>query len=86
MQQHRKTRVMRQGVQQRLAGVVVNAKANVPRRDYDTWKAILVNCVRYGPDAQNREQHPDFRAHLLGRVAWVQSLHDVKKAAPSRDL
>jgi RNA-directed DNA polymerase len=24
-----------------------------------------------GPEAQNRAGHPDFRAHLLGRLAWV---------------
>ena len=33
--QHHKTRVMRQGVQQRAAGVVINQKANIPRREYE---------------------------------------------------
>jgi RNA-directed DNA polymerase len=76
--QHRKTRIMRQGVQQRLAGIVVNAHPNVPRRDYDALKAVLTNCVRHGQDTQNREQHPDFRSHLAGRVAWVRSLNETK--------
>ncbi len=76
--QHRKTRVMRQGVQQSLAGIVVNAHLNVPRADFDALKATLTNCVRHGPDTQNRERHHDFRAHLAGRVAWVRSLNDHK--------
>ena len=32
---HRKTRIMRQGVRQYLAGVVINEHVNVIRRDYD---------------------------------------------------
>jgi hypothetical protein len=37
---HRKTRVMRQGVRQYLAGVVANARVNIPRSDFDRLKAI----------------------------------------------
>ena len=64
----RKTRVMRRGVRQHLAGLVVNQHANVMRRDFDLLKAILTNCVRSGPASQNRENHLDFRAHLDGRI------------------
>ena len=73
--QPRKTRVMRQGVRQRVAGVVLNERPNVPRADYDTLKAILHNCVRHGPQSQNREARNDFRAHLAGRIAYVASLN-----------
>ena len=52
--QHRKTRVMRQGVRQRAAGVVINQKPNITRDDYDQLKAILHNCVPQGPGEQNR--------------------------------
>ncbi len=72
---HRKTRVMRPGVRQHLAGITVNQRANVPRRDFDRLKAILTNCVRYGPSTQNRERHPFFRQHLEGRVAFVASVN-----------
>jgi hypothetical protein len=67
--QHRKTRVMRQGVRQRAAGVVLNRRINLPRADYDQLKAILCNCVRHGPQGQNRAGVADFRAQLAGRVA-----------------
>ncbi len=72
---HRKTRVMRQGVRQRLAGLAVNEKINVIRADFDLLKATLTNCVRFGPENQNREAHPAFRAHLEGRVGFVESIN-----------
>jgi RNA-directed DNA polymerase len=75
---HRKTRVMRQGVRQHLAGLVTNRKVNVMRPDYDRLKAILTNCVRTGPAGQNRDGHPRFREHLEGRVAFVESVNPSK--------
>jgi hypothetical protein len=77
---HRKTRIMRQGVRQRLAGIVVNQGMNIIRPDFDLLKAILTNCVRSGPESQNREGHADFRAHLQGRVGFVEMIHAVKGA------
>src|SRR5262249_19106432 len=72
--QHRKTRVMRQGVRQRAAGVVLNRRINLPRADYDQIKAILCNCLRHGPQGQNRAGVDDFRAHLSGRIAHAVRL------------
>jgi RNA-directed DNA polymerase len=76
--QHRKTRVMRQGVRQHLAGLVANQRINVRRTDFDRLKATLTNCLRLGPESQNRDQHPSFRAHLDGRVAFVESINPGK--------
>jgi RNA-directed DNA polymerase len=75
---HRKTRVMRQGVRQHAAGIVINQKVNVARNDYDRLKAVLCNCVRHGPGSQNREGVADFRAHLAGRVAHVARLNPAR--------
>lgn len=77
---HRKTRVMRRGVRQYLAGVVTNERINVVRADFDRLKAILTNCVHHGPQTQNRERHPAFRAHLEGRIAFVEMLNAQKGA------
>lgn len=71
----RKTRVMRRGARQHLAGVVVNSHPNLARPEFDTLKAVLTNCVRHGPGSQNRERHADFRAHLAGRVAHAAMLN-----------
>jgi hypothetical protein len=72
---HRKTRVMRQGRRQTLCGVVVNDRANLPRRERDRLRAILFNAARSGLEEQNREGLPDFRRHLEGRIAWAAALN-----------
>jgi RNA-directed DNA polymerase len=66
-----KTRVMPAHHRQRVTGLVVNGGPAAARREYDALRALLHNCVRTGPAAQNREDHPAFRDHLLGRIAWV---------------
>jgi hypothetical protein len=75
---HRKTRIMRQGVRQHLAGLVVNRRVNTIRADFDLLKATLTNCVRHGPESQNREAHPRFRSHLDGRVGFVETINPSK--------
>ena len=75
---HRKTRIMRSGVRQHLAGLVTNQVLNVPRDEFDRLKAILTNCIRHGWQSQNRTGHPEFRSHLAGRVSFVESVHAPK--------
>jgi hypothetical protein len=67
----RKTRIMRRSVSQRAAGLVLNEKANIDRAEFDRLKAILTNCLKTGPAAQNRGKLPDFHSHLGGRIAHV---------------
>ncbi|MBL8178099.1 MAG: RNA-directed DNA polymerase [Bryobacterales bacterium] len=74
----RKTRIMRQGVRQSLAGLVVNGGLSIRRRDLETLEAILTNCLRHGPTSQNRANHGDFRAHLEGRISYVEMVHPEK--------
>jgi hypothetical protein len=81
---HRKTRIMRDGARQHLAGVVVNRRPNVRRAEYDRLKAILTNCRRHGATSQNRGVHPDFRSHLRGRIAFVEQLHPERGARLQR--
>ena len=75
---HRKTRIMRHSVRQRLTGIVTNHHPNTPRKNFDRLKAILTNCIRQGPESQNREAHPSFRAHLDGRVSFVEMVNPEK--------
>ena len=58
-----------------VAGIIVNERLNVRRQDYDRLKAILTNCVRHGTSGQNREQLDYFRAHLRGRISFVETVH-----------
>lgn len=74
----RKTRSMARSVSQHIVGLVVNDKPNIPRRDFDTLKAILHNCIVHGAASQNREQINDFRAHLSGRIGFVKQVNQTK--------
>jgi retron-type reverse transcriptase len=75
---HRKTRVQTQAQAQHLGGMVINQRPNLPREEFDRLKAILHNCVRWGPQSQNREGVADFKAHLAGRIAYAVWLNPVK--------
>jgi RNA-directed DNA polymerase len=70
---HRKTRIMSQALSQRTAGLVVNERVAIPRKTFETLKAILHNCAKHGPASQNREGCADFRAHLAGRLAQIKA-------------
>ena len=72
---HRKNRLNTSAQCQRLAGIVVNERPNLPRAEYDRLKAILHNCARFGPESQNRQGIADFRAHLAGKIAYVAWLN-----------
>ena len=74
----RKSRFMRQAVRQQVAGIVLNVRPNVPRAEYDRFRAILSNCVRSGPHDQNRSGHADFRGYLLGRIAYIGMLNPAR--------
>lgn len=77
---HHKTRVMRMGSRQKVTGIVVNQRPNLVRADYDALKATLFNCARYGFKSQNLEEHLDYRAHLLGKIAHVRHIHPARGA------
>jgi hypothetical protein len=76
----RKTRLMRRSGRQFVTGIVVNDHTNTPRKTFDELKAILHNCAIHGPENQNGAAHPDFRAHLDGRVTWIESVNPARGA------
>jgi hypothetical protein len=76
----RKTRLMARSASQRVTGLTVNAFPNIGRSDYDQLKAILTNCVRHGPEQQNRSGLADFKAHLMGRIAFVEQANPLRAA------
>ena len=76
----RKSMLATRAGRQRVCGIVVNDRLNVERDEYDDLKAILHNAARRGPADENRAGVPDFRAHLLGRIAWVELLNPARGA------
>lgn len=75
---YRKTRIKRCHQQQRLTGIVVNNKPNIDRKQFDVLKATLTNCARHGLHSQNRNNHPHFNAHLLGKIQHIKSINKQK--------
>jgi RNA-directed DNA polymerase len=75
---HHKTRAMYQSQRQYAAGIILNDRPNIPREDFDRLKAILHQSVLQGPRSQNRDELPDFRAHLRGRIQWVMQLNPAR--------
>jgi RNA-directed DNA polymerase len=60
---------------QLVTGVVINAKLNTPRDEYDRLRAILHHHATNRPDGCVPGAPVDMQAHLRGRVAWVSSLN-----------
>lgn len=71
---------------QMVTGIVVNDLTNPPRPEFDRLRAILHDAVINGPDHANRDDHPDFRAHLDGRIGWVEQLNPTRAARLRRQF
>jgi RNA-directed DNA polymerase len=67
----KKTRVMRRSSAQTVTGVVVNDKPSVSRDELRRLRAILHRAKKEGLEAQNRDDRPNFRSWLAGKVAFV---------------
>jgi RNA-directed DNA polymerase len=76
----RKSTLATRAGRQTVCGLIVNDRPNVPREEYDRLKAILHNASRHGAGSQNRDGVADFRAHLRGRIAWVESVNPERGA------
>ncbi len=63
-----KSRLMTDAGRQRVCGIVVNARPNVARREYDRLKALLHAAALDGPGDHDRDR-------VVGQVAWVAALH-----------
>ena len=71
-----KRRILRAKHQQRVTGLVVNQRVNVPRKDRRRFRAILHNCEKHGIASQARG-HADFAAYLAGYAAYVNMVDPV---------
>jgi len=60
---------------QEIGGIVVNKKPSLGRDHYRKLRAIICNCVRDGPESQNRERHPNFMGHLRGHIAHLEQVN-----------
>ena len=75
-----KTRVLRKSAAQLVTGLVVNDRPKVARSEIRRIRAILHRAGIEGLDAQNRENRPEFRAWLRGKIAYIM-MSDSKAGA-----
>jgi RNA-directed DNA polymerase len=57
---------------QTVTGLVVNARANVKRKDFDRLKAVIHHLAN--PDDPRRHDKT-FLVSLLGKIGWVEQVH-----------
>ncbi len=67
-----KTRVQRRNTAQTVTGLVVNDRPGVARSEVRRIRAILHRARTEGLERQNRANVPDFRAWLLGKIAFIR--------------
>jgi len=73
-----KTRMQRAHQRQVLTGMTVNRHLNMERAELDRLRAQLHEAVTQGPAVANRRAHPNYRAHLEGRIGHVQATNPVR--------
>lgn len=83
---HRKTHVAPAHRQQRVCGIVVNQRCNLPREEFDRLKAVLHRCMVSGPSAVQLAlpAGSTLREHLQGRLGWATQLNAAKSARLAR--
>jgi hypothetical protein len=77
----RKSQLMTRAGRQQVCGIVVNAHTNAARDDYDRIRAA-VHQAGLHPERVDAAA----RAHLQGRIAWVEALNPARGAKLRRHL
>jgi retron-type reverse transcriptase len=67
----KKSRVLRRNMAQRVTGLIVNDQPGIGRKQVRRLRAILHRARFEGLDAQNREEKPNFREWLRGKIAYL---------------
>lgn len=73
-----KTRVQRRNSAQRVTGIVVNQRPNVPRRLARRMRAILHHAKKEGLATQNRSNEPHFKSWIAGMISYIHMVNPEK--------
>ena len=73
----KKVHIQRKGGRQKVTGIVVNQpeRLSIPRAERRRLRAILHNAAKTGLEAQNRDNIPNFEAHLRGKLAYFSMIN-----------
>jgi RNA-directed DNA polymerase len=79
----KKTKVEPYYRQQKVLGVVVNEKPNIPRREYDHIRCMIHNCVMHGFETQVARARKGsvnaLKSHIRGKLSFFSQI-DTQKA------
>ncbi|MEZ0231082.1 MAG: reverse transcriptase family protein, partial [Planctomycetota bacterium] len=77
----KKTRVLRKASRQEVTGLVVNAKAAVPREALRRFRAVLQQIDKHGPKGKKWGESDDVLASIDGFANYVFMINPAKGAA-----
>lgn len=73
-----KTSIMRKGRQQRVTGIVVNEKLNIPRDNYRRFRALLHNIEANGWKDQHWSHSKNLPISVKGYISFVKMINPDK--------
>lgn len=81
----KKTKVEPYYRQQKVLGVVVNEKTNIPRKEYDRLRCLIHNCMIHGFHTQiDRAEKPSvdaLKTHIRGKLSYLSQVAPAKAEA-----
>jgi retron-type reverse transcriptase len=84
----KKTRVEPHYRRQKVLGIVVNEKPNLPRYEYDRLRCLIHNCLMHGLHTQfkraGQTSADGLKSHIRGKISYLKQI-DEKKAAQLKE-
>ena len=72
-----KIRLHDRGSAQKVTGLIVNDKISIGREKKRLLRAKIHNIARFGPERENRLNHPFFREVILGEIGFANAVDPV---------
>jgi len=80
----KKTKVEPRWRRQKVLGIVVNDKPNLPRLEYDRLRCIVHNCVCHGFESQYKRAGQSsangLKSHIRGKISFLKQIDEDKAA------
>lgn len=79
---HGKTKLEPYWRQQRILGIVVNEKTNIPRLEYNRLRCLIHNCLVHGLDSQYKRAGLSsaglLKSHIKGKLSYLHQIDPVR--------
>lgn len=78
----KKTKVEPRWRRQKVLGIVVNEKPNLPRLEYDRLRCLIHNCMVHGFESQysraGQSSANGLRSHIRGKLSFLKQIDETK--------